>query len=42
MPGKIKVAFDHKYNVDPDFIKLHLYKQPNPNVYLANFAEFIF
>ncbi|NRA91367.1 MAG: N-acetylglucosamine kinase, partial [Psychroserpens sp.] len=42
MPGKIKVAFDHKYNVDPDYIKYNLYKQPNPNAYLANFAEFMF
>ncbi|WP_033958377.1 N-acetylglucosamine kinase [Psychroserpens jangbogonensis] len=42
MPGKIKVAFDHKYNVEADFIKHNLYKEPNPNAYLANFAEFMF
>lgn len=42
MPGTIKVAFDHKYNLDADFIKYNLYKQPNPNAYLANFAEFMF
>ncbi len=42
MPGKIKVAFEHKYNLDADFIKYNLYKQPNPNAYLANFAEFMF
>lgn len=42
MPGNLKVAFDHKYNLDPDFIKYNLYKQPNPNAYLANFAEFMF
>lgn len=42
MPEGIKVAFDHKYNLDPDFIKYNLYKQPNPNAYLANFAEFMF
>ncbi|WP_299336585.1 N-acetylglucosamine kinase [uncultured Psychroserpens sp.] len=42
MPGDIKVAFEHKYNLDADFIKYNLYKQPNPNAYLANFAEFMF
>lgn len=42
MPEDIKVAFEHKYNVEADFIKYNLYKQPNPNAYLANFAEFMF
>ena len=42
MPEDIKVAFDHKYNLDADYIKYNLYKQPNPNAYLANFAEFMF
>ena len=42
MPHTIKVALDHKYNLDADFIKYNLYKQPNPNAYLANFAEFMF
>lgn len=42
MPESIKVSFEHKYNLDPDFIKYNLYKQPNPNAYLANFAEFMF
>ena len=42
MPETIKFAFGHKYNLDPDFIKYNLYKQPNPNAYLANFAEFMF
>jgi N-acetylglucosamine kinase-like BadF-type ATPase len=42
MPEDIKVAFDHKYNLEADFIKYNLYKQPNPNAYLANFAEFMF
>lgn len=42
MPEDIKVAFEHKYNVEPDYIKYNLYKQPNPNAYLANFAEFMF
>ena len=28
--------------LDEDFIKYNLYKQPNPNAYLASFAEFMF
>ena len=42
MPEDIKVAFEHKYNLEADYIKYNLYKQPNPNAYLANFAEFMF
>ena len=42
MPEDISVAFAHKYNVEDDYIKYNLYKQPNPNAYLANFAEFMF
>ncbi len=42
MPQTIKLAFEHKYNLDADFIKYNLYKQANPNAYLANFAEFMF
>ena len=42
MPEDISVAFAHKYNMEDDYIKYNLYKQPNPNAYLANFAEFMF
>jgi len=42
MPDKIKVAFSSKYNLEADYIKYNIYKQPNPNAYLANFAEFMF
>ncbi|WP_040281798.1 BadF/BadG/BcrA/BcrD ATPase family protein [Psychroserpens damuponensis] len=42
MPEDIKIAFEHKHNLDADYIKYNLYKQPNPNAYLANFAEFMF
>lgn len=42
MPDDIKIAFEHKYNLDADYIKYNLYKQANPNAYLANFAEFMF
>jgi len=42
MPQNLKVSFREKYNMDSDFIKYNLYKQPNPNAYLASFAEFMF
>jgi N-acetylglucosamine kinase-like BadF-type ATPase len=42
MPENIKISFAEKYNLEADFIKYNLYKQPNPNAYLASFAEFMF
>ena len=42
MPEVLKVPFAEKYNLDADFIKYNLYKRPNPNAYLAAFAEFMF
>jgi len=42
MPEDIKVAFADKYNVDDDYIKYNLYKQPNANAFLASHAEFMF
>jgi N-acetylglucosamine kinase-like BadF-type ATPase len=42
MPQAIKVSFASKYNLEADYIKYNIYKQPNPNAYLANFAEFMF
>ena len=42
MPENVRIAFGAKYNMEADFIKYNLYKQPSPNAYLANFAEFMF
>ncbi|PID70816.1 MAG: N-acetylglucosamine kinase [Flavobacteriales bacterium] len=42
MPSHLRVAFESKYQLDSDFIKYNIYKQPNPNAYLAQFAEFMF
>ncbi|WP_347926210.1 N-acetylglucosamine kinase [Pontimicrobium sp. SW4] len=42
MPQHLKVSLAEKHNMDSDFIKYNLYKQPNPNAYLASFAEFMF
>lgn len=42
MPEQIAKAFEKRFNLDADEIKLNLYQRPNPNTYLASFAEFIF
>lgn len=42
MPVHIRDKFAETYNLDSDHIKYNLYKQPNPNAYLAHHAEFIF
>lgn len=42
MPKDLRISFAEKYNMDEDFIKYNVYKEPNPNAYLANFAEFMF
>src|SRR5690554_931923 len=42
MPADIAEKFNAKFNLEADTIKMNLYKKPNPNAYLASFAEFIF
>lgn len=42
MPKKVATTFKSEYNLDADFIKLNLYRKPNPNMYLATFAKFMF
>jgi N-acetylglucosamine kinase-like BadF-type ATPase len=41
MPKELALEFEKQYNLDPDFIKSKLYKEPNPNAYLATFAKFL-
>jgi N-acetylglucosamine kinase-like BadF-type ATPase len=41
MPKELAQDFEKEYNVEPDFIKNKLYKEPNPNAYLATFAKFL-
>lgn len=41
MPHDLKLAFETRYDVSDDTVKKHLYKMPNPNAYLATFAEFM-
>ncbi len=42
MPTEIADEFEKKFNLEADVIKMNLYKKPNPNAYLASFAQFIF
>jgi N-acetylglucosamine kinase-like BadF-type ATPase len=42
MPTELMNKFEAAYNMDPDYIKYNLYKQSNPNAFLAHHAEFIF
>ncbi|QZK90011.1 MULTISPECIES: N-acetylglucosamine kinase [Flavobacterium] len=41
MPKELAVEFEKEYDLDPDAIKSKLYKEPNPNAYLATFAKFL-
>jgi hypothetical protein len=34
-------ALEKAHDLDPDVIKNHLYKLPNPNTYLATYAKFL-
>jgi N-acetylglucosamine kinase-like BadF-type ATPase len=41
MPKELAIEFEKEYNLDPDAVKSKLYKEPNPNAYLATFAKFL-
>ncbi|WP_299056599.1 N-acetylglucosamine kinase [uncultured Polaribacter sp.] len=42
MPSKIAEKFNKEFNLEADYIKKNLYREPNPNMYLASFAKFMF
>ncbi|MCL7763370.1 N-acetylglucosamine kinase [Polaribacter sp. Z014] len=42
MPSDIAKKFKEEFDLDPDYIKRNLYREPNPNMYLASFAKFMF
>ncbi|AUC22230.1 N-acetylglucosamine kinase [Polaribacter sejongensis] len=42
MPVEIAEKFKEEFDLDPDYIKKNLYREPNPNMYLASFAKFMF
>lgn len=41
MPKKEAKMFEQQYDLDADSIKKNIYKEENPNAYLATFAEFL-
>lgn len=41
MPADLGHKFSQQYDLEADVIKENLYKQPNPNTYLATFARFL-
>ena len=41
MPKSIAKQFEEQFDLDADTIKRNIYKEANPNAYLANFVEFI-
>jgi N-acetylglucosamine kinase-like BadF-type ATPase len=41
MPEVLVTEFEKEFSIDPDIVKHHLYKEPNPNAYLAKFAKFL-
>lgn len=42
MPKRVAEKFEQQFNLDADYIKKNLYREPNPNMYLATFAQFMF
>lgn len=42
MPRKIAKSFEEEFDLDADQIKKNLYRETNPNMYLASFAKFMF
>ncbi|WP_396188352.1 N-acetylglucosamine kinase [Flavobacterium sp.] len=41
MPKHLVEKFEKNFDLDADVIKQNFYKEPNPNAYLATFAEFL-
>ena len=41
MPKEMALEFENQFDLDADVIKHNLYKEPNPNAYLATFAPFL-
>lgn len=41
MPKELAEVFEKECDVSPDYVKNKLYKEPNPNAYLATFAKFL-
>lgn len=41
MPSDLAKKFEKAHDLDADVIKHNLYKEPNPNAYMATFAKFL-
>ena len=41
MPEQLKKEFSEKFDLSPNTIKNKLYREENPNTYLATFARFL-
>ena len=41
IPDETAKKFEEEFDLDAESIKDNLYKQPNPNTYLATFAKFL-
>ncbi|REH45792.1 N-acetylglucosamine kinase-like BadF-type ATPase [Tenacibaculum gallaicum] len=41
MPKRIASAFKTSFDLDIDVVKMNLYREPYPNMYLASFAKFM-
>ena len=41
IPDETSIKFNKEFDLDAETIKDNLYKQPNPNTYLATFAKFL-
>tara|TARA_B100001057_G_scaffold500878_1_gene618481 strand:- start:3032 stop:3886 length:855 start_codon:yes stop_codon:yes gene_type:complete len=41
IPDETAIKFNREFDLDAEKIKDNLYKQPNPNTYLATFAKFL-
>ena len=42
MPIDIRLKFEKEFNIDADHLKKHIYREANPNMFLATFAKFMF
>ncbi len=41
MPKELAEKFERSYDLNPDVVKEHLYKEENPNTYMAQFGKFL-
>jgi N-acetylglucosamine kinase-like BadF-type ATPase len=42
MPVDIRLKFKKEFNIDADHLKKNIYREANPNMFLATFAKFMF